>query len=217
MTACLNWGAWERCTWQPRLRKSTCMNAFPSLCGITRPRWLELAHFQSTPVAAEWSMLLMIQLPVDKEGGCLHFIREVSDVTKDEALLDNERVWHGVRSSHSRSAVMFPHHTASVHNKAFFLTHFYGKLTPPGIQSIISVGSRNLSREKPMVHSPWPHCDVKGLISYFSEVKYSFICICSSTSEKHGLGTMSKGKWPVLNFYFLINLNCTLGQEWVFL
>lgn len=70
----------------------------------------------------EWSILFMIQLPVDKEGGCLHFIREVSDVTKDEALLDNERVQHGVQSSHSWSVVMSPQHTASIHNKDFFNT-----------------------------------------------------------------------------------------------
>lgn len=46
LTASSNWGAWERYTWQPGLRKSTRANAFSSLCGIIRLWWMELADFQ---------------------------------------------------------------------------------------------------------------------------------------------------------------------------
>ena len=49
----LSWGAWERGTRQLRLRKSTHSHALSSLCRITSPRWMELAHFQSTPETAK--------------------------------------------------------------------------------------------------------------------------------------------------------------------
>lgn len=87
---CPNRGAWERYTWQSRLRKSRCAHTFSNLCRIIRPWWLELEYVQSTLETAKNNQCYPLDTTAcETRKADVFILQEVTDVIKATLLEKN--------------------------------------------------------------------------------------------------------------------------------